>query len=266
MGPCPLSTTSLSLYIAYLFDKKLSPKTISTYLSAMAYLHKIKGHPDPTKNFVIQKIMAGAYRLRPTFDIRLPITAPVLDKLLRATQATFSRYDQTLFQAMYTFAFHTYARIGELTIPSRSSPSNAAIQLKDIVIITKSKIPQEVKVCFRIFKHNLTCQPHWIAFKATHYWSCPVQLLMRYLKIRGATQGNLFLGVDTLPVTRAHFDQQLRICLNFCQLDTSRYKGHSFRIGAASWDAQNGVPDSQIRLKGRWRSDAFRKYIRVLTN
>ncbi|KAK6195007.1 hypothetical protein SNE40_000528 [Patella caerulea] len=37
---------------------------------------------------------------------------------------------------------------------------------------------------------------------------------------------------------------------------------HSFRIGGASLAAHNGLSDSQIRQLGRWRSDAFRKYIR----
>ena len=42
-----------------------------------------------------------------------------------------------------------------------------------------------------------------------------------------------------------------------------RYKGrHSFRIGAATFAAENGYSDAQIRLMGRWQSDVYRKYIR----
>ena len=51
-------------------------------------------------------------------------------------------------------------------------------------------------------------------------------------------------------------------CLKFCGLDTSRYKGHSFRIGAASHAADKGFSDAQIRTLGRWKSDAFHLYIR----
>ena len=43
---------------------------------------------------------------------------------------------------------------------------------------------------------------------------------------------------------------------------STRYKGHSFRIGAATFAAECGFSDAQIRLMGRWQSDAFRKYIR----
>ena len=54
--------------------------------------------------------------------------------------------------------------------------------------------------------------------------------------------------------------------LNFAtgwQGQSDRYKGHSFRIGAASPAAECGYSETQIRLLGRWKSDAFKKYIRL---
>ena len=56
--------------------------------------------------------------------------------------------------------------------------------------------------------------------------------------------------------------RKLHKCLSVCGLDSSRYKGHSFRIGAASLVAEEGLSGSQIRAMGRWNSNAFRKYIR----
>ena len=46
-------------------------------------------------------------------------------------------------------------------------------------------------------------------------------------------------------------------------LQTSVFKGHSFRIGAASAAALHGQLDGQIRVAGKWASDAHRKYIRL---
>ena len=48
-----------------------------------------------------------------------------------------------------------------------------------------------------------------------------------------------------------------------CNLDPNRYKGHSFRIGAATYAAEQVVSDDKIRHLGRWKSDAFKKYIRI---
>ena len=48
----------------------------------------------------------------------------------------------------------------------------------------------------------------------------------------------------------------------FCGLDTSRYKNHSFRIGGACHAADKGYSDAQIRALGRWKSEAFKVYLR----
>ena len=64
-------------------------------------------------------------------------------------------------------------------------------------------------------------------------------------------------------MARETFALQLSEAVRLCGLDPSRYKGHSFRIGAASHAAAQGMSDSQIRILGRWKSNAFHKYIRV---
>ena len=51
--------------------------------------------------------------------------------------------------------------------------------------------------------------------------------------------------------------------IKFCGLNPARYKGHSFRIGAASHAADRGLSDAQIRVLGRWKSNAFHRYIRI---
>ena len=57
---------------------------------------------------------------------------------------------------------------------------------------------------------------------------------------RGATPGPLFCFADGSPVKTSQFTQQLQQALNFCGLDSTKYKSHSFRIGAASLAAENG--------------------------
>ena len=81
--------------------------------------------------------------------------------------------------------------------------------------------------------------------------SCPIQLLLDYLALRGNQQGAIFLTQVRTPVTREAFALQLSEAIRFCGLDTARYKGHSFRIGAASYSAEQRMSDSQIRTLGR---------------
>lgn len=260
----PLALSTIALFISYLFAQGKAPRTISTNLSAISFLHKWHGLQDPTKEFLVNKLVAGAYRLRPLSDLRLPITKPILQSLIKALESLLKGYNCTLFQTMFAFAFHTYARIGEITISGNYSRN--VLALSDVSLITTRSQILEAKVAFRHFKHNLTGAVHYISFRATAGPYCPVSLLIQYLRKRGNTSGMLFCDVTGNPIRRTNFDTQLKSALSFCGLSPQGYKGHSFRIGAATTAAEEGVPDSIIRLRGRWKSDAFKKYIRVATN
>jgi hypothetical protein len=41
------------------------------------------------------------------------------------------------------------------------------------------------------------------------------------------------------------------------------HSGHSFRRGAATWARSIGIPDADLQLLGRWKSDAYKRYIEV---
>ena len=58
-----MSGSDIVLFVAYLSAKKLVPSTISTYISALGYAHKIESFSDPTKAFVVQKIKTALSRL-----------------------------------------------------------------------------------------------------------------------------------------------------------------------------------------------------------
>jgi site-specific recombinase XerD len=93
--------------------------------------------------------------------------------------------------------------------------------------------------------------------------TCPVQLLSTYLNHHGCSPGPVFTTVEGVAVPRKVFTANLVACLKYCDLSLSHYKSHLFRIGAASFAAENGLSDAQIHLLGRWKINAFQKYIRV---
>ena len=257
----PCSVAHIALFVAYLHHNGFAPKTISTYLSAVAYAHKIRNFQDPTDGFLIRKLVAGAYRLRPAYDLRLPITIPVLNKLIQSlVHTTASRYDYVLFRAMFLFAFESFARVGEIT--SNGSNAHRVIQFCDVKFLSAGE-GLLVEVTFRHFKHNLSKHPHKISFGRGYACFSAIDAIQEYVRMRGSFSGPLFCSVIGKPISRATVDQQLHRSLSFSNLDTSRYKGHSFRIGSASHKAEIGYFDAMIRALGRWNSNAFRKYIRV---
>jgi hypothetical protein len=44
---------------------------------------------------------------------------------------------------------------------------------------------------------------------------------------------------------------------------SENYSGHSFRRGASTWARSIDIPDADIQLLGRWKSDAYKRYIEV---
>jgi hypothetical protein len=54
----------------------------------------------------------------------------------------------------------------------------------------------------------------------------------------------------------------LNKALKVLKIDASSYKSHSFRIGPTSLVAAQNISNEEIMKLGRWKSNAFKSYIR----
>ena len=163
---------------------------------------------------------------------------------------------------MCSLAFFAFLRIGEITAAT-GPDSPSPLQLCHLTKLLDSQgTTQAFRITFCNFKHHYNERPFSLVI-SRHQVCCPVQLLSSYLSLWGNSAGPLFRVLDGSPVPRTHFANQLSLAISLCSLDPSRYKGHSFRIGAASHAADRGFSDAQISLLGHWRSNAFHKYIRT---
>ena len=114
----PLFPHCIPLFISYLSFRKLAFSTITSYLAAISYVHKLRGFPDPTKSFLIQKLLSALSRKR-SVDVRLPVTRPVLHELIRSLRFTnSSAFQRSLYATMFLVAFYGLFRIGELATKS----------------------------------------------------------------------------------------------------------------------------------------------------
>lgn len=256
----PISPSDLGLFIAYMFQHQYAASTANTYVSALGYCHRLAGVSDPTKVFWVLEMLKGYGKLNSRVDTRLPITLPILRNILQQTPALCSSaYRAYLFKAMCTTAFFAFLRIGEITCCGRSS---SVLQIDQVVqLVDNSGTITGVKIKFANFKHSYN-QPNVTVTLHRREDICPVQSLLAYFACRGGSPGPLFRTREGLAVSRKQFTEFLAIIFRACGLDSTKYKGHSFRIGAATFAAECGYSDAQIRLMGRWKSDAFRKYIR----
>ena len=92
---------------------------------------------------------------------------------------------------------------------------------------------------------------------------CTLTAIISYMMVRGTKPGPFFVRSDGKYLTRDYFVTAVRTVLSEAALDASSYAGHSFRIGAATTTAQQGLQDSLIKILGRWQSSSYTRYIRT---
>ena len=79
--------------------------------------------------------------------------------------------------------------------------------------------------------------------------------------LRGSAPGPFFRFADGRHLTQERFVTAMRTALKQASIDDSKYSGHSFRIGAATTTAQQGLSDTLIKTLGQWESSAYTIYI-----
>ena len=246
-------------FIAALSLEGKAPATIKSYIAGLAYIHKINGWEDPTKLFIIQKLLEGSQRLNGRVDKRVPITFPVLvDILSMLDRACASSYETALFRGAFLLTFFGFLRVGEVTLKSRLTGSGRAILISDVfmdrdvlqVRIRYSKTDQLGKSTMIVIR-RLPNNAH-----------CPVAAIAYFLSMRPAAPGPLFIHLDQSPLTRFQFQSVLNRTLSYAGYSSGHYKSHSFRIGAATTAALCGFKSDDIKLLGHWKSNSYKLYIR----
>ena len=168
----------------------------------------------------------------------------------------------TIFRAMFAIAFHGFLRIGEVTVRSLSAPSHV-LQLADCTLHS-TLARHGVELTLTHFKGNTTRAPFAVLIPpSAEGRHCPMAIMTHYLTLRGNRPGPLFLDATGLPVTRAVFTSFLNKILSAAGYSTSLLKPHSFRIGAATTSAAQGISDDIIQRLGRWRSNAYQRYVKI---
>ena len=187
--------SNLALFIAYLVNQSYKPSTISFYVSAIGYVHKLKAIPDPTSSFLILKLLRACHKQQKIFDSRMPIVKPVLERLMLTLVHTGTdHYHQHLFQTMFALAFYAFLRIGEITIRGKDRHDAHLIQKNQIRMQTK-----HFELKFISYKHSQG-QPFSLSVvEAQGQGPCPVQAMQAYLQVRADRPGPLFQYVTAMP-------------------------------------------------------------------
>ena len=159
--------------------------------------------------------------------------------------------------------FFGFLRAGEFTVPSEETFDPASHMTFNDVAVDSHTSPTIMRIRLKVSKCDPFRRGVDIVLGRTYTDLCPVVAMLHYMAIRGNADGPLFKFQDGCPLTKPKLVSALREALSAAGYDSSQFSGHSFRIGAASTAASQGLEDSTIKTLGRWQSDAYLRYIRI---
>ena len=267
-GEAPSSVADVRAFIAWLSLRHLSPATVASYVSGVGYFHKIHSWPDPTRDYVVSKLLAGCRRDKVGSDRRWPLTIPLLTRLMQILPGVcLDQFEALLFRAVMSCAFFGFMRIGEFAAISKFRTQTSLLLDTDVQFQDVGQPNASVLLTFRHTKNNQSGRPQVVCLvHSEDAQVCPVRALTAFAQVRPNILGCFFCHFGGQALTQYQFNATFKKALSFLGLEQSSFRAHSFRIGAASCAAARGVKLEDIKAMGRWRSEAARSYIRPLVH
>ena len=180
---------------------------------------------------------------------RLPVTPLLLTRIYHILLKYPTDFDNIMIWAASLTCFFGFLRSGEITVPSLSGyDPSVHLNYNDILV----DYPCIIKVCIKASKTDPFRQGVDINLGKTGHLLCSFKNTLLPVVLKKA--------FFCLP---SKFVARFRQLVQQAGFDSSVYSGHSFRIGAATTTAANGVEDSTIQTLGRWKSSAYLSYVRI---
>ena len=255
--PNDLKPGDAQIFIPWLQDQKLTFFTIRSYVSGVKYYFSQNDWTNIWDTKEVKETLRGLEREigHLTEHRRLPIEPEQVRRLV--AQFDTEQLPAMMYRAFFLVMYAGMFRCSDML----HMVAENVIRINDGVkiIIAKSKTDQVATGDSVILK----------CLGDTEV--CPVTALFHYMDSCGITAGPLFILGDELgkepenrrSVSYASVTRQLHAALETTGIPCIEKLGtHSFRIGAATAAARNGVPERVIQRHGRWLSDRVRLYIR----
>lgn len=266
----PTTESTLLLFITHLATTNIAHTTIKVYLSAIRHVHVSAGlhvhfghQLTPRLQLTLKGIQKSQIASHPP-KVRLPITLQIMQDIKHYLAQQPQSHDNILLWAACCLAFFGFLRVSEFTVPGDNLyDHDCHLSLEDIAIDNRDN-PQVIQVRLKQSKTDPFRKGVNIFLGATGNAICPVKGLLPYLALRRPnTKGPLFVLSNGHSLTRSRFSTLLKNLLSSIHLNTGNYNTHSFRIGAATSAKQANIPDTLIKMLGRWKSDAYQTYIKT---
>ena len=260
--PFPLAEIVLQLFVTSIANY-VKFSTIKVYLCGIQYQSIVCGYSEKICAMPkLHYVMRGIRRSHPNNIIRrLPITPSHLREMIQfINESLFSDHDKALWAGLILIAFFGLLRVSEYTCPSKNKfDPEFHLAPSDIKL---SKCGNIISITIKASKTDPFRSGIKVRVCRIGGMLCPVDAIMKYMNYRGLSPGPFFILSCGEVITRKFVAAFVTMTLpNDINLNT-----HSFRIGGASAAASCGIPDSAIKILGRWSSDCYRRYIHLSDN
>jgi len=265
----PASEVTLILFAAHLASEKISYATIKVYLAAVRNTHVAAGllsHFQQQLTPRLQLTLKGIKKHQATTQparTRLLIMLDIMNSIKNLLSSQPNSYLHIMIWVACCLAFFGFLRVSEFTVPGDNQfDESCHLSLNSVSIDSRDK-PTQLKITIKQSKTDPFRRGIDIYVGAMGNSICPLRGILPYLALRGNHPGPLFIFKDGRSLTSLRFCTELNNILQQLHLKQCNYNTHSFRIGAATSTRQANIPDSYIRMLGRWKSDAYLSYIRT---
>lgn len=239
---------------------KVKPDTAKNYLKALRSYHIEKGYnitvfSDPRIDLLIR----GGKRFYGEGDkkLRLPLTHDILLRVIRETRDDFNGIN---VRSALCVAFAAFLRSGEFTWDTWDPTTSPrfALARKHVTFNADGS----VTLLLPASKTDPSRKGISIQLAATPTsFLCPVTALKILFQQCPALPNQPLFTRLSGPFNQRYIVAQVHELLLRAGLQTAGFSGHSIRKGAAVSAWQNGISKDEIKLMGRWKSDAVLVYI-----
>ena len=261
----PANPTVLVSFIAVLAGT-YAGSTIKNFIYGVRTWHIIHGSTWNVDANQLQALLTAGRRLTPAEakkEEKAPWSVEYLEKICQGLKPTSSKDIAIL--ACLTTAFWGTARLGEVTVPdTKSFKPSIHVKPSDV----RHDIPDQNGL--KQTEFNLPWTKAAMEKGEKIYWaqqdgiSNPRAALISHLRInKPPANGHLFaykFGKGFKPLTRDAFLKRVHQVAKANNLPPM--PGHGIRVGSTLEYLLRGIPFEVVKAKGRWKSDAFRLYLR----
>ena len=152
-----------------------------------------------------------------------------------------------MLTAACLLAYYGFLRRSEFTIPSLQAYNPTHHLSTTDIKVDSHNTPSIIAVHIKSSKTDPFGKGTTIYLGKGRSSLCPVAAILRYLAIRPSDNGPLFIDHSGKPLTKPAFVAHIKQALEAVGIKSNAYKGHSFRIGAATMAAACGLEDSTIK-------------------